>query len=173
MTKFEVQTFALANREVERQLEQQMEAERNRRKQLLDTQAAVNVAEGMKQKTILNSEGDLQAKINQAAGEYASTLKVGEALASQISAVAHGLAEASSGPATEAHLARAASIILELRRQEMLKELAKAGNSIYFLSEELGAQTAAQNIALDAGEKWKKAMKTKEVSSLVSPMAGA
>lgn len=87
--------------------------------------------------------------------------------------MAHGLAEASSGPATEAHLARAASIILELRRQEMLKELAKAGNSIYFLSEELGAQTAAQNIALDAGEKWKKAMKTKEVSSLVSPMAGA
>jgi regulator of protease activity HflC (stomatin/prohibitin superfamily) len=51
-----VQQFQPANRDVEKQLEQQMEAERNRRKQLLDTQAAVNVAEGMKQRTILNSE---------------------------------------------------------------------------------------------------------------------
>ena len=34
-----------------------MEAERNRRKQLLDTQAAVNVAEGHKQRAILESEG--------------------------------------------------------------------------------------------------------------------
>lgn len=52
----EVQHFHPANANVERQLEQQMEAERNRRKQLLDTQAAINVAEGMKQRTILNSE---------------------------------------------------------------------------------------------------------------------
>lgn len=58
---------------MERQLELQMEAERNRRKQLLDTQvdfllasslillmglqAAVNVAEGHKQRVILESEG--------------------------------------------------------------------------------------------------------------------
>lgn len=34
-----------------------MEAERNRRKQLLDTQAQVNVAEGHKQRVILESEG--------------------------------------------------------------------------------------------------------------------
>lgn len=37
-TRFEIQNFAPANREVEKQLEMQMEAERNRRKQLLDTQ---------------------------------------------------------------------------------------------------------------------------------------
>jgi hypothetical protein len=34
-----------------------MQAERERRKQLLDTQALVNVAEGHKQRTILASEG--------------------------------------------------------------------------------------------------------------------
>jgi hypothetical protein len=34
-----------------------MEAERNRRKQLLDTQAQINVAEGNKQRVILESEG--------------------------------------------------------------------------------------------------------------------
>ena len=78
----ECQTFKPANVNVERQLEQcatfvgldsrsvltqtlrQMEAEQNRRKQLLDTQAAINVAERMMQRTILNSEGELQAKIN-------------------------------------------------------------------------------------------------------------
>ncbi|KAL8286407.1 hypothetical protein RQP46_004424 [Phenoliferia psychrophenolica] len=68
--KMEIQNFHPANANVERQLEQQMEAERNRRKQLLDTQAAINVAEGNKQRTILNSEGELQAKINEAEGEY-------------------------------------------------------------------------------------------------------
>ncbi|KAJ3512657.1 hypothetical protein NLJ89_g3397 [Agrocybe chaxingu] len=47
-TRFEIQSFQPANREVERQLELQMEAERNRRKQLLDTQAQINVAEGHK-----------------------------------------------------------------------------------------------------------------------------
>lgn len=38
-----------------------MEAERNRRKQLLDTQAQVNVAEGHKQRVILESEGHVRA----------------------------------------------------------------------------------------------------------------
>lgn len=56
-TRFEIQSFTPANREVERQLELQMEAERNRRKQLLDTQAQINVAEGHKQRVILESEG--------------------------------------------------------------------------------------------------------------------
>jgi hypothetical protein len=34
-----------------------MEAERNRRKQLLDTEAQINVAEGNKQRVILESQG--------------------------------------------------------------------------------------------------------------------
>ena len=37
-----------------------MEAERNRRKQLLDTQAQINVAEGQKQRVILESEGHVR-----------------------------------------------------------------------------------------------------------------
>ena len=36
-----------------------MQAERERRKQLLDTQALVNVAEGQKQRDILHSEGGI------------------------------------------------------------------------------------------------------------------
>ncbi len=63
-TRFEIQSFQPANREVERQLELQMEAERNRRKQLLDTQAQVNVAEGHKQRVILESEGHVRTSVS-------------------------------------------------------------------------------------------------------------
>ncbi|KAJ7674378.1 hypothetical protein B0H14DRAFT_2656675 [Mycena olivaceomarginata] len=56
-------SFQPANHEVERQLELQMEAERNRRKQLLDTQAQINVAEGQRQRVILESEGHLAANL--------------------------------------------------------------------------------------------------------------
>ena len=41
-----------------------MEAERNRRKQLLDTQAQINVAEGQKQRVILESEGHVSHLLN-------------------------------------------------------------------------------------------------------------
>lgn len=59
-TRFEVQNFHPSNREVEKQLELQMAAERDRRKKILDTQALVNVAEGHKQRVILESEGGKQ-----------------------------------------------------------------------------------------------------------------
>ena len=41
-----------------------MEAERNRRKQLLDTQAQINVAEGQKQRVILEIEGHVSHFLN-------------------------------------------------------------------------------------------------------------
>jgi regulator of protease activity HflC (stomatin/prohibitin superfamily) len=49
--------FHPSHREVEKQLELQMQAERERRKQILDTQALINVSEGQKQRSILESEG--------------------------------------------------------------------------------------------------------------------
>lgn len=98
-TRFEIQNFQPANREVEvrfpssivqslqpmlmrmlqRQLELQMEAERNRRKQILDTQAQINVAEGQKQRMILESEGLLQAKSNEADASYKTVFREAEA----------------------------------------------------------------------------------------------
>lgn len=56
-----------------------MEAERNRRKQLLDTQAQVNVAEGNKQRVILESEGHLVAKSNEADAKYKTVFREAEA----------------------------------------------------------------------------------------------
>jgi regulator of protease activity HflC (stomatin/prohibitin superfamily) len=56
-----------------------MEAERNRRKQILDTQAQINVAEGQKQRVILESEGLLQAKSNEADASYKTVFREAEA----------------------------------------------------------------------------------------------
>ncbi|KAJ7322798.1 hypothetical protein DFH08DRAFT_655432, partial [Mycena albidolilacea] len=100
---FEIQSFQPANREVERQLELQMKAERNRRKQLLDTQAQINVAEGQKQRVILDSEGHLAAKSNEVDAAFKTVVREAEACkqqalmeasvpASQIDALAQAVA---------------------------------------------------------------------------------
>jgi regulator of protease activity HflC (stomatin/prohibitin superfamily) len=84
-----------------------MEAERNRRKQLLDTQAQVNVAEGHKQRTILESEGALQAQLNEAKGRKEQTIvesqgdleaaiNEGKALSAQVEILAQALGSSSS-----------------------------------------------------------------------------
>lgn len=77
-TKFEIQSFVPANRDVEHQLEKQLEAERNRRKQVLDTEANVNVAEGEKRRVILQSEGKLIAAKNEADANLLSLQKEAE-----------------------------------------------------------------------------------------------
>ncbi|ARF08936.1 stomatin family protein [Catovirus CTV1] len=77
-TKFEIQSFVPANKEVEHQLEKQLEAERNRRKQVLDTEANVNVAEGEKRRMILQSEGMLIAAKNEAEATLLKTQKEAE-----------------------------------------------------------------------------------------------
>lgn len=67
-TKFEIQDFCPQNRDVEKQLELQMKAERERREQILNTEAQVNIADGHKRASILKSEGDLEATKNEAIG---------------------------------------------------------------------------------------------------------
>lgn len=77
-TNFEIQSFVPANRDVEHQLEKQLEAERNRRKQVLDTEANINVAEGEKRRIILKSEGDLVAAKNESDALYVKLQKEAE-----------------------------------------------------------------------------------------------
>ncbi|KAJ3914984.1 hypothetical protein F5877DRAFT_82259 [Lentinula edodes] len=147
-TRFEVQSFQPANREVERQLELQMEAERNRRKQLLDTQAQINIAEGQKQRVILESEGHLEAKSNEADAKYKTVVREAEARQQQSIMEASALAEqvsklalSISGAVDEAHVQssdqrRALDALVELRRLEQLKAIAKGtGTSTYFFGD--------------------------------------
>jgi len=77
-TQFEIQSFLPANKDVEHQLEKQLEAERNRRKQVLDTEANINVAEGEKKRIILQSEGKLEAAKNEADALYVKLQKEAE-----------------------------------------------------------------------------------------------
>ncbi|KAK7033544.1 Synaptotagmin-like protein 2 [Paramarasmius palmivorus] len=158
-TRFEVQQFKPANREVERQLELQMEAERNRRKQLLDTQAQINVAEGHKQRVILESEGLLQAKANEAEANYTTVVRNAEArqqqsileaaaFAKQVGEVAQSIA-ADKGNITAEDRQRALEALVELRRLEQLKAIASGkGNSTYFFGDlaSMGGSPAAYNI---------------------------
>ncbi|KAK4702648.1 hypothetical protein P7C70_g3574, partial [Phenoliferia sp. Uapishka_3] len=99
-----------------------------------------------------------------AEGEYLTTRKQGEALAAQIAAIAHGLAsatgETSKGP-SEFLLSKAADIVVELRRQDMLRTIAEGGgSSTYFLTEKMSANGPERQIELDGQEKWKRSMST-------------
>ncbi|KAF7304282.1 PHB domain-containing protein [Mycena chlorophos] len=157
-TRFEVQSFQPANREVERQLELQMEAERNRRKQMLDTQAQINIAEGQKQRVILESEGHLSAKSNEADAAFKTVVREAEArkeqalmeasaLAQQITALADAISEPGSAPGP-AERKQALNALVELRRLEQLGAIAGGtGNSTYFFGDR-----AALGLTGPAGE---------------------
>lgn len=123
IVKFEIQTFLPANKEVEHQLEKQLEGERNRRKQLLDTESSVNIAKGNRQIAILESEGQLIAAKNRAEGERFAVEANASALADQIKRLAEALGT------TEL----AVSYLLEQQRLKHLQDLASGkNNTIYF-----------------------------------------
>ncbi|KAJ7713722.1 hypothetical protein B0H16DRAFT_1809355 [Mycena metata] len=132
-TRFEVQSFQPANREVERQLELQMEAERSRRKQLLDTQAQINVAEGQKQRVILESEA--HTVVREAEARQQQALMEATALAQQIDGVAAAVTAPGSTPGP-AERREALSALVELRRLEQLRAIANGtGNATYFFGD--------------------------------------
>ncbi|KAF5310195.1 hypothetical protein D9619_010592 [Psilocybe cf. subviscida] len=158
-TRFEIQSFQPANSEVERQLELQMEAERNRRKQLLDTQAQINVAEGQKQRVILESEGHA-TKANEADASYKTLFRDAEArqqqslmeasaLAQQMDHIARSLASNSDNVTSEDRKLALATLV-ELRRLEQLRAIANGqGNSTYFFGEKAEMRSAHEYLSAD------------------------
>lgn len=124
-TKFEIQTFKPSNTAVARQLESQMEAERNRRKQVLDTEAAIVVAQGMKQKEILESEGALQAMKNRADAEFYLNETQTTAFKKQVEELAR---------AFDGDVRAASQFLLSLKQVEQLQAIAKGhNNATYFM----------------------------------------
>lgn len=143
----------------QRQLELQMEAERNRRKQLLDTEAAINVAEGNKQRVILESEGNLAAKANDADANYRTLFREAEArqqqaimeakaVATQVEELARSIAIDSGAPTTaDRHVAL--GTLVELKRLEQLKAIASStNNTTYFFGDKaaLGKDNELYNV---------------------------
>ena len=124
-TRLEIQNFGPQNTEVAKQLEKQMQAERSRRENELQTQADIRSAEGAKQIAILNSEGSLIAAKNKA-----------EALKYELTATSNGLSEQIKSLAEQFNgdTEKASQYLLETKRLEHLQEIAKTNNKVYFIS---------------------------------------
>lgn len=121
--RFEVQHVGPQNKDVAHQLEKQMEAERRRRENDLNTTAQIRTAEGAKTKAILESEGELISQRNKAdAIKYKMQMEA-TALAEQVEILAKA-----TGSATAAQY-----MLLETKRLQHLEEIAKQPNRVYFL----------------------------------------
>jgi regulator of protease activity HflC (stomatin/prohibitin superfamily) len=123
--RLEIQNFGPQNKEVAKQLEKQMQAERSRRENELQTQTDIRTAEGAKQIAILNSEGSLiSAKNNSEALKYELT-----ATSDALSAQLKSLSERFNGDTN-----KASQYLLEMKRLEHLQQLAGTSNKVYFMS---------------------------------------
>ncbi len=163
---------------LQRQLELQMEAERNRRKQLLDTQAQINVAEGNKQRVILESEGHLQAKANEADASYKTVFREAEArqqqalmeasaLAAQVEEIAKSIAVDKANVKAEDRQ-RALLTLVELRRLDQLKAIAASkSNSTYFFGDKAALGQGGEAYNIDYAEHVKSGMGDRAVGGVV------
>eukprot|EP00386_Alphamonas_edax_P014558 GDKI01044686.1.p1 GENE.GDKI01044686.1~~GDKI01044686.1.p1 ORF type:complete len:325 (+),score=104.86 GDKI01044686.1:50-976(+) len=136
-TRCEVQHFGPQDHQVAAQLQKQLEAERRRRENELDTQAAVRTAEGAKQEAVLRSEGELIAAQNRSkALQYEMNVHA-TALAEQVAAIGKvtGCSET------------AVRLLLEHKRLQHLAEISKRDNRVYFLSPEGAYPSAAPPVA--------------------------
>jgi regulator of protease activity HflC (stomatin/prohibitin superfamily) len=125
-TRLEIQNFGPQNSEVARQLEKQMQAERSRRENELQTQADIRSAEGAKQIAILNSEGLLIAAKNKS-----------DALKYELSATSTGLATQIESLAKmfDGNSEKASAYLLEMKRLEHLGKIAEKDNKVYFMND--------------------------------------
>lgn len=123
-TRLEIQNFGPQNSEVAKQLEKQMQAERSRRENELQTQADIRSAEGAKQIAVLNSEGQLIAAKNKS-----------EALKYELSATSDGLSDQIQSLSTKFNgdTSKAAEFLLEMKRLEHLQRMASTQNKVYFM----------------------------------------
>jgi len=147
----EIQKFTAKNENMVRQLERQAEAERRRRENELDTQAAIRTAEGEKQKMILHSQGELEAAKNRTEAEKYALEQQAEAISRQIDKIAEKTGSAET----------AVKLLLESKRLDHLAEMAKHNNRVYFM-DSTGAFPTNMNAAVvdtlflrDAGDKVK------------------
>jgi regulator of protease activity HflC (stomatin/prohibitin superfamily) len=163
-TRFEIQSFSPSNKNVEKQLELQMEAERNRRKQLLDTEATVNVSDGLKRSSILKSEGELINMNNQAEGQYKLKIRNAEAEKSKVDLETSALCGQISGIADSlgGDKLKAFEGILFLRQLEQMKAIAQGNNnSTYFFGEKSISGNKETNLGIDQHEVFKRALASK------------
>ena len=123
-TRLEIQNFGPQNSEVARRLEKQMQAERSRRENELQTQADIRSAQGAKEIEVLKSEGLLIAAKNRS-----------DAARYELEATSNGLSEQLQSVAKmfNGDTERASEYLLEMKRLDHLQKLATTNNKVYFL----------------------------------------
>ncbi len=128
-SRFEITNFGPQNQEVARHLEKQMEAERNRRENELNTQAKVRTAEGERDAVKLNADAQYyQVKLEAESKSY--TIEQNAlALSKQIDII-----KTSLKGNTDVTDGKVLDFILELERQKNLNSIATNNkNSVYFV----------------------------------------
>ena len=123
-TRFEITDFGPQNKEVAHHLEKQMEAERRRRENELNTQANIRTAEGDRDTAKLEADADFyQVKLEADSKAYAIDQNA-KALARQIETI-----NKATGDST-----RTIEFILEMERQKNLNAIATNNQSaVYFV----------------------------------------
>lgn len=124
-TRLEIQNFGPQNKEVAKQLEKQMQAERSRRENELQTQSDIRSAEGAKQIAILNSEGNLISAKNKS-----------EAIKYELTTTSNGLSEQIKSLAEQfnGNTEKASMYLLEMKKLDHLETMAGTNNKVYFMS---------------------------------------
>ena len=122
-TKFEIQEFEPSNHHIRTSLEKQMEAERNRRENDLNTLAKIRSAEGDKDSAKFRADGEFYAKQKQADSiAYALDVQT-KAMKNQLMDIKDVLGEKYS------------QYILESKKIDGLQEIAKSANKqVYFIN---------------------------------------
>ncbi len=114
--------------DIQRTMEKQMTAERNRRAAILeaegDKQSAILRAEGNKQAAIVNAEGAKQAAILEAEGIAQARVKVADAEKEAIHRISAALMQKDTDPA---------QYLIAVRYLESLKEIANNTNKLVFM----------------------------------------
>jgi regulator of protease activity HflC (stomatin/prohibitin superfamily) len=139
--RFEIQEFKPSTATVTRQLELQLEGERARRKQILDTESQVNVSEGMKRSAILKSEGHLMSLRNEITGDYESKIRRAEsekeAMRLTSEGIAHQIETVRAALGSDATGVDAMNALLKMKGIENVGKIAEGkNNSTYFLPEQ-------------------------------------
>ena len=114
-------------------MEKEMNAERNKRAMILESEAqrqsAITIAEGKKQAAILEAEADKEAQIRRAAGEAQAIREVAEAKAKEIQMVYDSIKKANPDDK-----------LVQLKSLEALEQVAKGeANKIFIPFEATGA----------------------------------
>jgi regulator of protease activity HflC (stomatin/prohibitin superfamily) len=158
--RFEIQDFKPQNEHVKRQLELQMEEERKRRANELNTQAIIRTAEGAKSAAVLKSEGELIAARNSAEARYIELVKIADGHKYQLEqeASAKALLVTAIMKAVDPENKSSADVtarlvtdyLMEMNRIDNLRAIANGpNNNSYVLPADLGGMFMAAKRLLD------------------------